>query len=546
MLYGKNLGFNQNNNNNWKVGNVLKKITPIPSSAVPLTPIPDEQNVEKYIIYNIDFKNSPNKPYTLQILYKNNNSIELSISKEELTTYYELNWMIDDVLEKIMPHLIPDETDVERYIISKINLNLPNPYTLKIIYKNKNPPIPSIDISISKEELNTYYQLNWMVGDNLKKITPTPSSTVPLTFIPDEPDVEKYIITYINLKKPNYYYTLEILYKTSSKKIPIKLSISKEELNTYYQLNWKLNDVLKKITPTPSSTVPLTFIPDEPDVEKYIITYINLKKPNYNYTLEILYKTSSKKNPIKLSISKKELNTYYEINNKLNWKLNDVLKKIIPPPYLIPNEPEVKKYIITNINFKKFPNKPYTLQILYKNNNSIELPFSQKELDIYFKLISKNTFSKNLVNKIHSFDLLYTKVANQLYYKDDYTKNIGIYYSNLNKSLDKYVGNEFSNNLYHILINGFESDYNMLQFTFNYTDPILFSKMVDLQFMIKDFISNKINKFEQYYSAYMEWYEIFVGISSKFDFKFGATFDSDFKSFFDELFTKSTGENIVP
>jgi hypothetical protein len=311
--------------------------------------------------------------------------------------------------------------------------------------------------------------------------------------------------------------------------------------------DFKVGDILKKIIPIPTpSPVSLTTIPDEPNVEKYIIYNIDFKNsPDKPYTLQILYK--NKNPPILLSISNEELTTYYE----LNWKVGDVLEKITPTPTPsiiptpIPDEPNVEKYIIYNIDFIKSPNKPYTLQILYKNKNPpIVLQFSQEELDIFFKLIIRNKISKDLVNKIHSLDLLYVTVATQQYYKDEYIKNIELYYSNLNKSLDDYVGSGFSNNLYHVLISGIESDFNMLQFIFNYTDPNLFSKIVDLHIMIKNFISNKINKFEQYYDAYIEWYEVFKGISTKLKFDFGATPDSDFKSFFDKLFTESTGEKI--
>lgn len=225
-------------------------------------------------------------------------------------------------------------------------------------------------------------------------------------------------------------------------------------------------------------------------------------------------------------------------NNTINqFKVGDILKKKL-------DDPKLKKIVIYKIDFRNSPDKPYTLLITDETGKNYYEDITIINIENDYSKI--NTISKNLVNKIHSLDLLYITVANQQYYKDDHNKNIEIYYSNLNKSLNNYVGNEFSNNLYHILKSGFESDYNILQFTFNYTDPILFSKMVDLQFMIKSFISNKINKFEQYYEAYLEWYEIFVGISSKLEFKFEATYDSDFKSFFDQLFDKSTGEKIVP
>ena len=50
-----------------------------------------------------------------------------------------------------------------------------------------------------------------------------------------------------------------------------------------------------------------------------------------------------------------------------------------------------------------------------------------------------------------------------------YTAN----YFNLTKSLNNYVGNGFSNNLYHVLVNEIEADFNMIHFIFHYTDQIL-------------------------------------------------------------------------
>lgn len=229
-----------------------------------------------------------------------------------------------------------------------------------------------------------------------------------------------------------------------------------------------------------------------------------------------------------------------------NLKTKDSSISVSLPTEINLNLNKIQKIVIYRIDFRNSPDEPYTLQITtndkppkvyYKN---ISIQDMEKK---YEKAEAK--ISKNLVNQIHFFNLLYVNVANQEYFKNEYMRNIGIYYSDLNKSLNKYFGDDFSNNLYNLLTSGFESDFNIIQFTFNYTDPLLFTKMVDLQYLIKNSISNKINLFEQNYEAYIEWYEIFAGISSKLNFDLGATTDSDFKLFFDKLFKESTGQNAL-
>ena len=300
------------------------------------------------------------------------------------------------------------------------------------------------------------------------------------------------------------------------------------------EFDFKIGDVLTKDS-SANFDVKYGFT----NVKSYSIESIDFNSLT-PYTLKITF-TTSVNPPTSINITKNELNTYFKSKKIYNFEIGNFLKKSSVNPffdvkYKLKN---VKSYIIYNIDFRNSPIKPYTIQIV-SNDPTIPIKFiniDEKELNDYFNIIEK--INKNLVNKIHSFDLLYVNVANQQYYKNEYNNNINMYYFNLTKSLNNYVGNGFSNNLYHVLVNEIEADFNMIHFIFHYTDQILFSKVVDLQLMAKNYILTRINNFEKYYDAYMEWYELFIGLKERVTFDYDATPDSNFKLFFDRLFDES-------
>jgi hypothetical protein len=187
------------------------------------------------------------------------------------------------------------------------------------------------------------------------------------------------------------------------------------------------------------------------------------------------------------------------------------------------------------IDFVSNPDTPYTVTTL--TTPPITKNLSTSNFSIYKQKPGKVT-DKSMFNKIHDFDLLYTNVLNQQYYKDEHYKNISKYYDNLSKSIDSYIGGNSKPNLYHILTSSLENDFCTIQFIFNYIDPIIFNNAVDVHYKIKDYISKKINNFELLYDSYIDWYNLFIGAVMNLP-DIGASTESDFKFYFDKIFKES-------
>ena len=227
-------------------------------------------------------------------------------------------------------------------------------------------------------------------------------------------------------------------------------------------------------------------------------------------------------------------------NNK-DLSIGNVIESTVVPSSL------PSKAIITKINFISSPETPYNI----KNLNPPEESFSLTENNFISKNYKriKDTSGKNLkitdrsmVNKIHDFDLLYTNVLNQQYYKDEHSKNINHYYKELKKSIENYIGDNAKSDIFSVISTSLENDFCLIQFIFNYVNPVIFNNAVDNHYKIKEYISKKINDFEEYYDQYIDWYNNFIGATVFFD-NYGVTDESDFKSFFDKIFSKNI-ENL--
>lgn len=226
-------------------------------------------------------------------------------------------------------------------------------------------------------------------------------------------------------------------------------------------------------------------------------------------------------------------------NNK-NLSVGNVVEStVVPSSY-------PSKAIITKINFISSPETPYNI----KNFNPPEKSFSLPESNLNNYKRIKNVSGKNLkvtdrsmVNKIHDFDLLYTNVLNQQYYKDEHSKNINNYYKEFKKSIENYIGDNAKFDIFSVISSSLENDFCLIQFIFNYVDPVIFNNAVDNHYKIKEYISKKINDFEEYYDQYIDWYNNFIGATAFFD-NYGVTDESDFKSFFDKIFSKNIEKNI--
>lgn len=116
----------------------------------------------------------------------------------------------------------------------------------------------------------------------------------------------------------------------------------------------------------------------------------------------------------------------------------------------------------------------------------------------------------NISKKIRKFDYLYVNKYDNAYYKTKHQENNSKYYNELRKSVNNLVGPNAEPNLYSILLNIFEVDFNTIKFVFNYVDPVIFGLAIDNNILIKEYISKKINNFELYYDQYMYWYKQFI------------------------------------
>lgn len=219
--------------------------------------------------------------------------------------------------------------------------------------------------------------------------------------------------------------------------------------------------------------------------------------------------------------------TVNNIHNHSEIKVGNIYK----------NSTTSNNYKITKIDFMNSSNKPYTLKYIGSSTSPPISPIliTENNLIKNYKQTPQKITKRNMVNKIHNFDLLYRNIFNQEYYKNEHTKKINTCYNDLKKSVDKYVGPDAQFDLFNIICNSIEADYNAVQFIFYYVKPLIFNRAVDINFMVKDFISKRINNFEKNYDNYIDWYNIFIGAIAKID-KNMPNEESDFEAFFEKTF----------
>ena len=144
------------------------------------------------------------------------------------------------------------------------------------------------------------------------------------------------------------------------------------------------------------------------------------------------------------------------------------------------------------------------------DNNTNKYMFYKNETQSN-KINEKKSFSK----KINKFNLLYINNSDKESYKEIFNEKINKYYNELKTSIDNTVDSSEEYNLYNVLINNIELDFNTLQFIFYYNDPYLFSKGIDIHFIINNNINDDLNYLDTNYDFYLDWYNKFLGQEKK-------------------------------
>jgi len=235
------------------------------------------------------------------------------------------------------------------------------------------------------------------------------------------------------------------------------------------------------------------------------------------------------------------------------------------------NQPTKYNQLVTNIIEQKNKNQFNTLNNLIKGTiikidyNNPSKPYLIKmkaDIEIPIKKYSRNDFELlsikkpklKLNQKISENDLLYRNVFDKQMFKDNYLKNINNKYSDLSESTKNFVGQNSTQSfsLNDIIKNNIEADYNMFDFIFNYVDPLLFDKVVDENYSIKDNISRSMDQFDLYYEQYINWFNRLKGITGEINNSNYGLNISDFERFFDKILknvtkkTKTTNNSLNP
>ena len=162
-----------------------------------------------------------------------------------------------------------------------------------------------------------------------------------------------------------------------------------------------------------------------------------------------------------------------------------------------------KKEKVNNINNSNNTNK----YIFYNKKNIID---GQKIIIDGQKIINKDR-KKSFSKKINKFNLLYINNSDKESYKKIFNETINKYYNEFKTSIDNTVNSSEEYNLYNVIINNIELDFNTLQFISYYNDPYLFSKGIDIHFIINNNINDDLNYLDTNYDFYLDWYNKFVG-----------------------------------
>ena len=230
-----------------------------------------------------------------------------------------------------------------------------------------------------------------------------------------------------------------------------------------------------------------------------------------------------------------------KLTNKINNNKNNENNYIISGNNSNENNGEIKFYRMGNKVQKIGSNTVYKVNSVNYTGEKVEYTIkntsntAKTEETVNSNRLKPFSY-KSLPKKIHKFDTLYISNLDKEVYKVEHLNCINEKYNNLKSSIDNYVGPGANYNLYDVIVNNFESDFNMIEFIFYYADPVLFNKGIDAHFLIKEFISKKINNFELYYEQYIMWFNTLItGIS---DFKMQGTEESNFATFFDNIIKK--------
>jgi len=283
----------------------------------------------------------------------------------------------------------------------------------------------------------------------------------------------------------------------------MKKSSNKENKDfSYYSISNGIKDTFKK-TFTDEDTYNNFF--DIYKKNNYNILIIeNSENPYFYNIFQNEYKGKSKHFFIEL------FNKYIEIRTSIINKINDDNAKEILGydmlfelnDNLIFNKiKNVEKNKIKKKNKSKINNNKYVLLgENFINNKKVKSSLPIVPVPI----------KPSLKYKIEKFNLLYREINNIDYYINLHNNRLTEIYNNILQSINNTFNDDSSDDLYNIIINLLEIDFNLIKFILYYIDRVRFNKFILNHLQIKKYIYEKIHTFSMYYEPYIDWYNLIM------------------------------------
>jgi len=154
-----------------------------------------------------------------------------------------------------------------------------------------------------------------------------------------------------------------------------------------------------------------------------------------------------------------------------------------------------------SINYNKY----YYPEI--KNNGQNEQSEDEKEE-------KEQSNKKEKIDNFKNYNAIYSTQVNDNSYKSLNKTNINKMLKNINNSIDEYLSVGSNGNLFSILINAIQTDYNVIKFFYYYEDPLIYNSCIDLSTKRRIFITKLISDFYEYESSYLYWIKRYIKSNS--------------------------------
>jgi hypothetical protein len=187
-----------------------------------------------------------------------------------------------------------------------------------------------------------------------------------------------------------------------------------------------------------------------------------------------------------------DINEFLELKKKEKQLLENIVKNRRNRNN--PNSINYNKYYYPEINKQKDEGNKQK-----ENNEQKKIREEQEEMN-----------KEEKIDDFKNYDAIYSTQINDNSYKSLNKTNINKMLKKINGSIDEYLSVGSNGNLFSILINAIQADYNVIKFLYYYEDPLIYNSCIDLSTKKRIFITKLISNFYEYESSYLYWIKKYI------------------------------------